>query len=292
MFTPIITGVALAAASAVVAVSPAMAEPAPGTDAVTGAVTTVTTLSVPADLAIEIPYGIDAWGDSGRITAAGVVAFPLMADEYDGNFVHQAFAMSTEAAVGCVRTVDSFTFHYTLAGYWELDQDSTPVIGGIGTGDPIALLPLLPEAVSHTGHGVLIVEDRTSWVHLDTMSESPDARAGALTIAYPNPVASTEARGYIGFSNPLNTRWYVDSASFSVTDTCTSEVVVPPVTPPVVDAPTETAATTASTPVLAATGTDAGIVASGAVIATLLLGGGAAAVLLARRRAAADHACC
>ncbi|MGM7666211.1 hypothetical protein [Microbacterium sp. A93] len=215
--------------------------------AATETVTTITTHSVPADVAAAIPFDYDVWGDSNYFTEGGIVDFPLEATKYDGTFTHNTFAMSAEAPEGCVRVVESFSFGYTLDEYPLVEQRWISLAGGIGTGEPFEFVSVAEGGVNHSGDGVVSDEeseleiDRARvWVDLPTTGER-NPQSGVVTLSYSERVGAEEARGYIGFGNPDMTTWVVDTASFLVTDTCTSEVeipVVPPVVvPPVVDPP-------------------------------------------------------
>lgn len=116
----LLTGTAAAAALTLLTVTPAVA----ATETITE--TVVTTQSIPADLAISIPYDFDIWGDAGQFTGDGAVTFPLRADEYDGMLTQNTFAMSSRAGEGCVREVVNFSFGYTLSEYWFDGSEVSP----------------------------------------------------------------------------------------------------------------------------------------------------------------------
>lgn len=301
MHLTVLAGVAATAALALGSTAPATAATTTTTE------TTVTTHSVPADTAVAIPYDYDAWGDAGSFEPdlSGAITFPIHAGGYDGDSFHHTFATSAEAPEGCVRVVDSFTFGYTLADYGTIDGRSVPLTGGAGTGEPFGFAALDRAGVTHTGNGAVSLVgsgggvDRVE-VQVPALAD-PQAESGVLTMAYLEPVSPDVARGYIEFGMPTATIWIVDTASFVVTDTCTTEVevLVPPVeelpvvelpivetpveeapavVPPVVEAPVDTAP---AAPLLAETGIDTG---HAGITAALLVAAGAG-LLLARRRA-------
>lgn len=265
MRNTVLAGVAAAAVLSLLTAAPAFAE--------TQTETTETSHSVPANIAIEIPYDFDVWWDASLFVPTGEVVFPLEAMEYDGMFVHDTFAMSAVAPEGCERVVESFTFGYTLAEYPPALEGSAVVVGGIGSGEPLVFAPLENGRVSHMGDGLAKVDPERVYVDL-TMDENPQPQSGALTMEYPEPVDPDVARGYIGFGLPDSITWVVDNASFIVTDTCTSEVEIT-----VTDPPSSTAE--AAKPTLAETGMDAGLAVP---TAALLFGAGIAALLVPRRR--------
>ncbi|MBP1325884.1 hypothetical protein JOF28_001116 [Leucobacter exalbidus] len=262
MRQPLLTGLAAAAALTLIVGAPALADDAPGEGADAAAEPTVTSFSVPADLAIDIPYDVPEWGDSGSLTGSGLTyetpTYPI-APEYDGNAAHQTFAMTAVAAEGCVRTVDSFNFAYTLAtyNYMDLGFDSIPISGGIATGTPLTapladhfaapytdgltMLPLVNDQVTTTGDGHVHFETTKAHVEFETMRQDPAPQSGTMSIDYPTAVDTAAARGYISVTSPLYASWLITDASFTVTDTCaavTPPVVEPPVVePPVVEPP-------------------------------------------------------
>lgn len=221
----ILTGVGAAAALTLTALTPAYAAPE----------TTVTKSDVEADTAIEIPYDYDVWGDTSNLTDAGTVEYPFTANQYDGDAIHNSFAMSARAPEGCVRTVESFTFGYTLAEYADVRADSIELSGGIGTDTPIELITVPTNDVDHSGAGEFIdpvhgfSTDRV-WLSLTTEGDRL-SQSGSLTLTFPEPLTPEEARGYIGFGQPNDASWVVNTASFQVTDTCTGESDGPAVTP-------------------------------------------------------------
>lgn len=296
MHLTVLAGVAATAALALGSTAPAMAATTTTTE------TTVTIHSVPADTAVAIPYDYDAWGDAGSFEPdlSGAITFPIHAGGYDGDSFHHTFATSAEAPEGCVRVVDSFTFGYTLADYGTIDGRSVPLTGGAGTGEPFGFAALDRAGVVHTGNGAVSLVGSGGGVNRVEVQvpalADPQAESGVLTMAYLEPVSPDVARGYIEFGMPTATIWIVDTASFVVTDTCTTEVevLVPPVeelpivelpiieapavAPPVVEAPVDAAP---AAPLLAETGIDTGH----ACIAAPLLVAAGAGLQLARRRA-------
>lgn len=296
MHLTVLAGVAATAALALGSTAPAMAATTTTTE------TTVTIHSVPADTAVAIPYDYDAWGDAGSFEPdlSGAITFPIHAGGYDGDSFHHTFATSAEAPEGCVRVVDSFTFGYTLADYGTIDGRSVPLTGGAGTGEPFGFAALDRAGVVHTGNGAVSLVGSGGGVNRVEVQvpalADPQAESGVLTMAYLEPVSPDVARGYIEFGMPTATIWIVDTASFVVTDTCTTEVevLVPPVeelpivelpiieapavAPPVVEAPVDAAP---AAPLLAETGIDTGH----ACIAAALLVAAGAGLQLARRRA-------
>ncbi|PWB97403.1 LPXTG cell wall anchor domain-containing protein [Homoserinimonas hongtaonis] len=254
----LLSGVAAATLIVVTAAAPAFAA--------TETVTTVSTHTVPADVAIEIPYDYAVWGDAGAFAIDGSVAFPLTAIQYDGDFSHHTFAMSATASAGCVRVVTSFTFDYTLADNGGVSDPSVPLAGGIGAGEPLAFAPLGTANVIHGGDGTVNrIDGERVWVDLDVLPAPAPPQSGTVTMSYTGPVAPEQARGYIGFGTPDVTTWVVDRASFLVTDTCSSQVAIPAVAAP---------------PVLPATGAESGIAGA---LAAAFLAVGIAGLALARR---------
>lgn len=225
-----LTGIAAAATLALVTVAPAFADTQ----------TTVTTSSVTADRAIEIPYDYDVWDDASYFVEGGPVAFPLPAEQYDGTYTQNTFAMSPSTVpAGCVRTVDSFTFGYSLGTFPK--EGTFGFMGGVGTGDPLVLATVAADGVTLLGDGeVDSIDSGTGtdrvWLSLPSF-DSDTLQSGVVTLAFPTPVSAAEARGYIGFDMPWATDWVVDHTSFGVTDTCTGPAPGPTTTTPAIVRP-------------------------------------------------------
>ena len=208
------------------AAAPAFAAPA----------TTSVTHDVTADMAIQIAEDYDRWGDSLAFAPTGAVSFPLAVGNPDNDFTHQTFAMSAQAPAGCVRTVNSFTVGYTLDSFRDLNEDTLMIGTGVGTGEPLELDTLAASDVAFSGTGSIgyINSDGTgsdrAWLYLP--SWSPAAHSSSVTLTFPEPVTVENARGYIGFSEPMEADWVVDNASFSVTDVCASDSALPVIVPP------------------------------------------------------------
>ncbi|MBC9937476.1 MULTISPECIES: hypothetical protein [unclassified Leucobacter] len=221
----VLTGVAAAGILSLVA-APAFAAPA----------TTSVTHDVTADTAIEIADDYDRWGDAAPFAPTGAVSLPLTVGNPDNDFTHQSFAMSTRAPAGCVRTVNSFTVGYTLESFRDLNEDQLMIGAGVGTGEPLELDTLAESGVVFSGTGRIgYVENNgtgsdRAWLYLP--SWSPAAHSASATLTFPEPVTVENARGYIGFSEPLEADWVVDTASFSVTDVCAGDAALPAIVPP------------------------------------------------------------
>lgn len=220
-----LTGVA-AAGILSLAAAPAFAAPT----------TTTVTHDIAADTAVQIDSDYDRWGDAVPFAPTGAVSFPLAVGNPDNDLAQQTFAMSAKAPAGCVRTVNSFTVGYTLASFGTLNEDTQMIGVGVGTGEPIELDTLATSDVAFSGTGSIGYIDSSgagsdrAWLYLPTWS--PEAHSASATLTFPTPVTTENARGYIGFSEPLEADWVVDNASFSVTDVCESDAALPAIVRP------------------------------------------------------------